>query len=99
MIGVQYQIIQNIDSLISYDIQQFRQDQLLSIEPGKQKANFQQSVMMPQWEPKHHGVFCRIEEQIEIKSKIPVRFRLGTLDYVNQLEQKFTPYQVKIKDP
>ncbi|RMF22786.1 MAG: hypothetical protein D6765_13905, partial [Bacteroidetes bacterium] len=37
--------------------------------------------------------FCRIEARIEKKARMPLRFRLGSLDYVNQLEGKdpFTP--------
>ncbi|MBK9254487.1 MAG: hypothetical protein IPM42_03255 [Saprospiraceae bacterium] len=33
-------------------------------------------------------VFCKIEHRIEQKSKIPFRFRLGNLNYVNMLENK-----------
>ena len=32
--------------------------------------------------------FCRLELQQEKKSKVPFRFRLGNLDYVNYLEGK-----------
>lgn len=32
--------------------------------------------------------FCRIESQIERKSRIAPRFRLGSLDYTNWLEGK-----------
>jgi hypothetical protein len=32
--------------------------------------------------------FCRIESKIDSKSKVPFRFRLGSLDYVNELEGK-----------
>lgn len=32
--------------------------------------------------------FCKIEHNIEKKSKIPLRFRIGDLNYVNMLENK-----------
>ena len=54
------------------------------------------SIMYPEFQPKHYGLFCKIEEKIEIKSKVPVRFRLGSLDYVNQLEQKYSPEGIRV---
>lgn len=33
-------------------------------------------------------LFCKMEELLFASSKIPVRFRLGTLDYVDKLEGK-----------
>jgi hypothetical protein len=38
----------------------------------------------------HTAFFCRMEDKLERKVKLPVRMRLGTLDYVDQLEQKRT---------
>jgi hypothetical protein len=32
--------------------------------------------------------FCRMEASLDKKVKIPLRFRLGSLDYVNSLERK-----------
>jgi hypothetical protein len=32
--------------------------------------------------------FCKIEHKMSAKARIPVRFRLGSLDYVNKLEGK-----------
>jgi hypothetical protein len=34
--------------------------------------------------------FCRWESAIERNTSIPFRFRLGSLDYVNRLEQKIS---------
>ncbi len=34
------------------------------------------------------GFFCRTELQLEKRTKIPFRFRLGSMDYVDALEGK-----------
>ena len=43
---------------------------------------------LPQWTPAELPLFCKIEYHLDKILPIPLRFRLGTLDYVNQLEQK-----------
>ncbi len=48
------------------------------------------------YKTEHLALFCRLEEQVAQKSNVNMRFRLGSLDYVDQLEQKpHTSYKVK----
>jgi hypothetical protein len=45
-------------------------------------------VLLQSFYCNHIGFFCQKEWQIERITSIPFRFRLGSLDYVNYLEQK-----------
>ena len=42
----------------------------------------------PSYYSKHLGFFCQKELQLERITSLPIRFRLGSLEYVNYLEQK-----------
>jgi len=40
-------------------------------------------------------IFCKMEFLINQKSQIPVKIRLGDIEYVDMLESKAIPYKVK----
>ncbi len=39
-------------------------------------------------EPPHMAFFCQLELHIEHRTRLPVKFRLGTVEYVDALEGK-----------
>jgi len=45
-------------------------------------------TVTPDFYTKCLGFFCRVELQVEKKINIPLRFRVGSLDYLNKLEGK-----------
>jgi hypothetical protein len=49
---------------------------------------FSRSIPDPAYYSRHLGFFCQKEIQLQKLTNVPVRLRLGSLDYVNYLEQK-----------
>lgn len=46
------------------------------------------AVFLPRWSPADLPVFCRIEHEIGKHLPVMVKFRLGSVEYVDQLEGK-----------
>jgi hypothetical protein len=44
--------------------------------------------MLPRWSAKDLPFFCRIEHNFAQKSTVPLKFRLGSVEYVDWLEGK-----------
>ena len=70
----------------------------IKLAPSKEVSFFSlqsRQILESNYYSCHTGFFCQKELQIEKITSVPVRFRLGSLDYVNYLEQK--PNAVKPK--
>ena len=46
------------------------------------------TVQLPNYQVKDLAFFCRLEVRLESATRIPVRFRLGDVQYVDHLEGK-----------
>ncbi|HEY0678083.1 MAG TPA: hypothetical protein VGD17_07345 [Chitinophagaceae bacterium] len=49
---------------------------------------FAPKILSPQFYSRNLGVICRKEWQIEKATRVPLRIRLGSLDYVDRMEGK-----------
>jgi hypothetical protein len=51
-------------------------------------TNLSSPVFLPRWSAEELPFFCRIEHDFAKKSALPVKFRLGSVEYVDWLEGK-----------
>lgn len=54
----------------------------------KQFPTFAPALAAPCWSADNLPFFCRIEHNLSKKNNVPVKFRLGSVDYVDWLEGK-----------
>lgn len=60
----------------------------LSFKPSIVTSYSKPNIKHLQFDPEKLPVFCKIEYKIDKATQLQVRFRLGSLDYVNILEGK-----------
>ena len=79
----------NYNALVNF---QFENISLLSdsslCKPNSLWFVLNKPVLSKSFYSAHLGFFCKKELQLQKITSVPFRFRLGSLDYVNYLEQK-----------
>ncbi|MEI6408511.1 MAG: hypothetical protein WCR52_03970 [Bacteroidota bacterium] len=61
-------------------------------EPAADLSISRQTGRIPRWSADDLPFFCKIEHQWAKNNPIPVKFRLGSVEYVDQLEGKIRSY-------
>jgi hypothetical protein len=66
----------------------FRTSDLLTGKPKPSFSLLPKPVLESCFYASHLGYFCQKELQIQKLTSLPIHFRLGSMDYVNYMEQK-----------
>ena len=65
---------------VKFEKKQFR--------PGDKNITSLHPIFLPRWSAEELPFFCKIEHDWGLKSHIPIKFRLGSVEYVDWLEGK-----------